>query len=53
MDGKTKGEWKSYEEYITAIKLCLVLDEDGKQYVPVTGADEDIICITSRPTNKT
>lgn len=40
---KTKGEWKSYEEYIAAIKLCLVLDEDGKQYVPVTGADEDII----------
>ena len=40
---KTKGEWKSYEEYIDAIKLCLVLDEDGKQYVPVTGADEDII----------
>lgn len=40
---KTKGEWKSYEEYIDAIKLCLVLDEDSKQYVPVTGADEDII----------
>lgn len=41
---KTKGEWKSYEEYIAAIKLCLVLDEDGKQYVPVTGADKkDII----------
>lgn len=40
---KTKGEWMSYEEYIDAIKLCLVLDEDGKQYVPVTGADEDII----------
>lgn len=40
---KTKGEWKSYEEYIAAIKLCLVLDEDSKQYVPVTGADEDII----------
>lgn len=40
---KTKGEWKEYEEYIAAIKLCLVLDEDGKQYVPVTGADEDII----------
>lgn len=40
---KTKGEWKSYEEYIDAIKLCLVLDEDGKQYVPVTGADGDIL----------
>ena len=40
---KTKGEWKEYEEYIDAIKLCLVLDEDSKQYVPVTGADEDII----------
>lgn len=40
---KTKGEWKEYEEYIAAIKLCLVLDEDSKQYVPVTGADEDII----------
>ena len=40
---KTKGEWKEYEEYIDAIKLCLVLNEDGKQYVPVTGADEDII----------
>lgn len=40
---KTKGEWMSYEEYIDAIKLCLVLDKDGKQYVPVTGADEDII----------
>lgn len=40
---KTKGEWMEYEEYIAAIKLCLVLDEDGKQYVPVTGADEDII----------
>ncbi len=40
---KTKGEWKEYEEYIDAIKLCLVLDEDNKQYVPVTGADEDII----------
>ncbi len=40
---KTKGEWMSYEEYIDAIKLCLVLDKDGKQYVPVTGAHEDII----------
>lgn len=40
---KTKGEWKEYQEYIAAIKLCLVLDEDSKQYVPVTGADEDII----------
>lgn len=40
---KTQGEWKEYEEYIDAIKLCLVLNEDGKQYVPVTGADEDII----------
>lgn len=40
---KTKGEWMEYEEYIAAIKLCLVLDEDSKQYVPVTGADEDII----------
>lgn len=40
---KTKGEWKEYEEYIDAIKLCLVLDKDGKQYVPVTGAHEDII----------
>lgn len=40
---KTKGEWEEYEEYIDAIKLCLVLDEDNKQYVPVTGADEDII----------
>lgn len=40
---KTKGEWMSYEEYIAAIKLCLILDEDSKQYVPVTGADEDII----------
>ena len=40
---KTKGEWKSYEEYIDAIKLCLVLNEDSKQYVPVTGAHEDII----------
>lgn len=42
---KTKGEWMSYEEYIDAIKLCLVLDEDGKQYVPVTGADKDIILL--------
>lgn len=40
---KTKGEWMEYEEYIDAIKLCLVLDKDGEQYVPVTGADEDII----------
>ncbi|MDY5629809.1 MAG: hypothetical protein SPF28_01090, partial [Eubacteriales bacterium] len=40
---KTKREWKSYEEYIEEIQLALVLDEDGKQYVPVTGADEDII----------
>lgn len=40
---KTQGEWMSYEEYIDAIKLCLVLDKDGKQYVPVTGAHEDII----------
>ena len=40
---KTQGEWMSYEEYIDAIKLCLVLDEDGKQYVPVTGADGDIL----------
>lgn len=40
---KTKGEWKEYEEYIAAIKLCLVLDEKGEHYVPVTGADEDII----------
>lgn len=47
---KTKGEWKSYEEYIAAIKLCLVLDEDGKQYVPVTGADKkDIILYYVKP----
>ena len=46
---KTKGEWKSYEEYIDAIKLCLVLDEDGKQYVPVTGADGDIILYYIKP----
>ena len=42
---KTKGEWMEYEEYIAAIKLCLVLDEDDKQYVPVTGADKDIILL--------
>lgn len=47
---KTKGEWKEYEEYIAAIKLCLVLDEDGKQYVPVTGADKkDIILYYVKP----
>lgn len=40
---KTQGEWKSYEKYIEEIKLALVMDEDGKQYVPVTGADKDII----------
>lgn len=40
---KTKGEWMSYEEYIDAIKLRLVLDKDGEQYVPVTGAHKDII----------
>ena len=39
----------SYEEYIAAIKLCLVMDEDGKQYVPVTGADEDIILYYVKP----
>lgn len=44
MDGEDEDEEdKAYEKYIAAIKLCLVLDEDGKQYVPVTGADEDII----------
>lgn len=44
MDGEDEDEEdKAYEKYIDAIKLCLVLDEDGKQYVPVTGADEDII----------
>lgn len=47
---KTKGEWMEYEEYIAAIKLCLVLDEDGKQYVPVTGADKkDIILYYVKP----
>lgn len=46
---KTKGEWKEYEEYIDAIKLCLVLDEDDKQYVPVTGADGDIILYYVKP----
>lgn len=40
---KTKGEWMSYEQYIDSIKLCLVMDEDGEHYVPVTGADEDIV----------
>ena len=44
MDGEDEDEEdKAYEKYIDAIKLCLVLDKDGKQYVPVTGADEDII----------
>ena len=40
---KTKGEWKSYEEYIEEIQLALVMDEKGEHYVPVTGADKDII----------
>lgn len=40
---KTKREWKSYEEYIEEIQLALVMDEKGEHYVPVTGADEDII----------
>ena len=40
---KTQGEWKSYEKYIEKIQLALVMDEKGEHYVPVTGADEDII----------
>lgn len=46
---KTKREWASYEEYIAAIKLCLVMDEKGEHYVPVTGADEDIILYYVKP----
>lgn len=40
---KTQGEWMSYEEYIEEIQLALVMDEKGEHYVPVTGADKDII----------
>lgn len=42
---KTQDEdkWKSYEEYIEEIQLALVMDEKGEHYVPVTGADKDII----------
>lgn len=42
---KTQDEdkWKSYEEYIEEIQLALVMDEKGEHYVPVTGADGDII----------
>lgn len=40
---KTKKEWASYEKYIEEIQLALVMDEKGEHYVPVTGADEDII----------
>lgn len=40
---KTQGEWKSYEKYIEKIQLALVMDEKGEHYVPVTGADGDII----------
>ena len=50
MDGEDEDEEdKAYEKYIDAIKLCLVLDKDGKQYVPVTGADEDIILYYVKP----
>lgn len=38
-----EDEWKSYEEYIEEIQLALVMDEKGEHYVPVTGADKDII----------
>lgn len=38
-----EDEWKSYEKYIEEIQLALVMDEKGEHYVPVTGADEDII----------
>lgn len=38
-----EDEWKSYEEYIEEIQLALVMDEKGEHYVPVTGADDDII----------
>lgn len=41
---KTKGEWKSYEEYINDIKLNFVLNEKDKWYdISATGAHEDII----------
>lgn len=38
-----EDEWKSYEKYIEEIQLALVMDEKGEHYVPVTGADGDII----------
>lgn len=38
-----EDEWKSYEKYIEEIQLAFVMDEKGEHYVPVTGADEDII----------
>lgn len=46
---KTQGEWKSYEKYIEKIQLALVMDEKGEHYVPVTGADEDIILYYVKP----
>ena len=46
---KTQGEWKSYEKYIEKIQLALVMDEKGEHYVPVTGADGDIILYYVKP----
>lgn len=46
---KTKREWASYEKYIEEIQLALVMDEKGEHYVPVTGADEDIILYYVKP----
>ncbi len=44
-----EDEWKSYEKYIAEIQLALVMDEKGEHYVPVTGADEDIILYYVKP----
>lgn len=44
-----EDEWKSYEEYIEEIQLALVMDEKGEHYVPVTGADKDIILYYVKP----
>ena len=44
-----EDEWKSYEKYIEEIQLALVMDEKGEHYVPVTGADEDIILYYVKP----
>lgn len=42
---KTASGYKTYEQYISEIKLCLVADEKGEKTIPVTGADEEDIAL--------